>query len=53
MQKFGINTSIQFKVVYLNAAMESNMVPKVKGGMAAKEMAAISRNVSVNKREPL
>jgi AbrB family looped-hinge helix DNA binding protein len=53
MEKFGIKTSPQFKVAYLNAAMESGMVPEVRGGRAAKEKGPVSREVSVGKRGSL
>jgi hypothetical protein len=53
MEKFGFKTSTQFRVAYLNAAMESGKVPKIKSGRGPKEKGPLSKEVSVNKRGSL
>jgi hypothetical protein len=52
MDKMEFKTSTQFKIAYLNAAMESDIVPKIKTGRGSAET-VISKQVEVNKRGSL
>jgi hypothetical protein len=53
MEKFGLKTSTQAKVAYLNAAMESGIVPEIKSGRSGSEKGSVSKETSVNKRGSL
>ena len=53
MNKFGFKTSTQAKVAYLNAAMESKIVPEIQSGRVGAGKESVSKVVSVNKRGSL
>jgi len=52
MQNFGLKTSAQVKIAYLNAVMEEGILPGIKDGRASKAEAKPS-GISVTKRGSL
>jgi len=53
MEKFGFKTSIQLKVAYANALMESGEAPEIKGQGRTGKDKPVKTEVSVNARGSL
>jgi len=53
MEKFGFKTSIQLKVAYANALMESGEAPEIKGQGRTGKPKSIKKEISVNARGSL